>query len=124
MQRIAARGFHPKVIAPSTASPHKAGGYFDEMLAVPGVSGLVSTLSYHRYSPIPARLSLPTILERAREHGLQTAMLEHVLGDANELHEDLTLADVSAWSQYQIAGNAPTGGAKLVAPYYVMYPDA
>jgi hypothetical protein len=123
--RLKAEGFSPEIIAPSTAAAGKAPAYIDEMMAVPGVSSLVSTLSYHRYDrPKPRTVTsiaeraralglsnglvdrlvpVPGIAERARARRLSTAMLEHLEGDAAELHEDLTVGQVSAWQQYSIA---------------------
>src|SRR5262249_26083767 len=78
---------------------------------------------YHRYGALPAWLALPGILERAQQLGLETAMLEHVTGDADELSEDLTRANVSAWAQNQIAAIARSGSGKGDRPYYLLYPD-
>lgn len=116
LARLTKLGFHPQVTAPSTASTHLASSYFDELIAVPGVRGVLSTFSYHRYSPKP-NLSLPGIAERARANKLQTAMLEHTTGGQRELVEDLTLAGVSAWQQYQIAHPAPAPPERARTPY-------
>jgi O-glycosyl hydrolase len=123
--RLKESGFSPEIIAPSTAAAGKAPAYIDEMMAVPGVPALVSTLSYHRYDrPKPRTVTaiakraralgvsnglvdrlvpVPGIAERARARRLSTAMLEHLEGDAAELYEDLTVGQVSAWQQYSIA---------------------
>lgn len=114
--RLGELGFQPQVTAPSTASAHATAGYFDELIAVPGVKGALSTIAYHRYCELP-KLSLPGIVERARKYGLSTAMLEHTSGGPRELVEDLTLGNVSAWQQYQIAWHAPTPPAKAATPY-------
>ena len=123
--RLKESGFSPEIIAPSTAAAGKAPAYIDEMMAVPGVPSLVSTLSYHRYDrPKPRTVTaiakraralgvsnglvdrlvpVPGIAERARARRLSTAMLEHLEGDAAELFEDLTVGQVSAWQQYSIS---------------------
>ena len=140
-KRLKADGFNLKFIAPSTDSAGRAPAYFDEMMVVPGVAPLISTLSYHRYdSPKPPvmksiaatarsiglanslvdRVSpVPGIAERAAKHRISTAMLEHLSGDAAELYEDLTVGQVSAWQQYDIArkdvpGEPDEGGDYLV----------
>ena len=71
------------------------------MMAVPGAGDLVTTFSYHRYAVSDS--DLQQIKQRALKFGKETAMLEHVTGDAEELYEDLTEADVSAWQQWGIA---------------------
>ena len=140
--RLRAAGFSPQIIAPSTASASKAPGYIDEMMTVPGVASLVSTLSYHRYdSPKPKTIvsigeraqalglsnrlvdrvaPLPGIAERARSRRLSTAMLEHLTGDAAELHEDLTKGQVSAWQQWGIATRIANGEQDEGGHYYVL----
>jgi hypothetical protein len=142
--RLKAKGFSPQIIAPSTAAAGKAPAYFDEMVAVPGVAPLVSTLSYHRYdSPrstvvkgiaesaralglsnrlVDRAMPVPGIAERAREHRISTAMLEHLSGDAAELHEDLTVGQVSAWQQYDIARQEIPGLEDGGGDYYIVDP--
>lgn len=102
-KRLKEAGFSPKFIAPSTAAAIAAPRYIDEMLAVPGTADIVSTFSYHRYDTLTAAHALPQILARARKFGRETAMLEHLAGGAEELHADLTEANVSAWQQWGIA---------------------
>lgn len=140
--RLRPEGISPQFVAPSTAAAGKAPAYIDEMMAVQGVPSLISELSYHRYDlPRPKVLSgiaegarsvgltnrlvervspLPAIAKRARKHRVSTAMLEHLTGDAAELHEDLTVGQVSAWQQYDIAwksdGKTPDGGGD----YYIV----
>ncbi len=139
--RLKADGFSPQIIAPSTAAAGKAPAYIDEMMAVPGVPSLVSTLSYHRYDrPKPRTVTsiaeraralgvsnglvdrlvpVPGIAERARSRRLSTAMLEHLEGDAAELHEDLTVGQVSAWQQYSIAMKSVGRTPDDAGDYYI-----
>ena len=140
--RLKADGFSPEIIAPSTAAAGKAPAYIDEMMAVPGVPSLISTLSYHRYdSPKPKTIvsiaeraqalglsnglvdrvaPIPGIAERARSRRLSTAMLEHLTGDAAELYEDLTKGQVSAWQQWGIATRLSAGMVDEGGHYYVL----
>jgi hypothetical protein len=144
--RLKEAGFSPEIIAPSTAAAGKAPAYIDEMMTVPGVSALVSTLSYHRYDrPKPGIVTaiadraravglsnslvervapLPGIAERARERRLSTAMLEHLTGDASELYEDLTKGQVSAWQQYSIARKEAPAIPDEGGDYYLVGADA
>ena len=140
--RLKTVGIAPEFIAPSTAAAGKAPAYIDEMMAVPGVSSLVSELSYHRYDlPRPKVLSgiaegarsvglsnrlvdraspLRSIAERARAYRVSTAMLEHLTGDAAELHEDLTVGQVSAWQQYDIASKSDGKTPDEGGDYYIV----
>ena len=140
--RLKANGFSPEIIAPSTAAAGKAPAYIDEMMAVPGVASLVSTLSYHRYDLPKPRVvvgiaeraqalglsnslvdrvaPVPGIAERARARRLSTAMLEHLTGDAAELHDDLTRGQVSAWQQYAIATKSAGGKPDKDGYYYIL----
>jgi O-glycosyl hydrolase len=138
--RLKAGGFAPEMIAPSTAAAGKAPSYIDEMMAVPGVPSLVSTLSYHRYdlpgsgasigeaarslglsNGLVDRLSpVASISQRARAHDYSTAMLEHLTGDAAELYEDLTKGQVSAWQQYAIATKSDRGTPAKPGYYYIL----
>jgi O-glycosyl hydrolase len=140
--RLKADGFSPEIIAPSTAAAGKAPAYIDEMMAIPGVASLVSTLSYHRYDLPKPRVvvgiaeraqalglsnrlvdrvaPVPGIAERARTRRLSTAMLEHLTGDAAELHDDLTRGQVSAWQQYAMASSIPVGTVDDGGAYYLV----
>lgn len=140
--RLKTEGISPQFVAPSTAAAGKAPAYIDEMMAVPGVPPLVSELSYHRYDlPRPRVLSemadgarsvglsnrlvdraspLPAIAKRARKYGVSTAMLEHLTSGAAELHEDLTVGQVSAWQQYDIARKEIPGLPDEGGDYYIV----
>jgi hypothetical protein len=140
--RLKVDGFSPEIIAPSTAAAGKAPTYIDEMMAVPGVASLVSTLSYHRYDLPKPRVvvgiaeraqalglsnslvdrvaPVPGIAERARARRLSTAMLEHLTGDAAELHNDLTRGQVSAWQQYAMVSSIPVGTLDDGGAYYLV----
>lgn len=114
-RRLKAAGFEvPRFVAPSTTNMAKAVGYFYDMIAVPGVSGLLSELSYHRYGGVSGR-ALRTIARSAKRHRVDTAMLEFIGADAKVLHQDLQSGGNVAWSQYVIAGQRPDrGGAYLL----------
>ncbi len=140
--RLKAAGFSPQIIAPSTAAAGKAPAYIDDMMAVPGVRSLVSTLSYHRYDrPKPGVITgiadraraiglsnglverlapVPSIADRARALRISTAMLEHLTGDAAELYDDLTVGQVSAWQQYAIARRGAAGVPDEGGDYYIV----
>lgn len=100
--RLRARGFTPRFIAPSTTNMSRALIYFDEMIQVPGVRSVLSELSYHRYSGV-SRKVLEQIGSRAATYGVQTAMLEHIASSYRSLHEDLEFGRNSCWQQYTLA---------------------
>ena len=112
VNRLAAAGFHPQIIAPSTASMANAATYYDAMISVPGAAGLVDELSYHRYDGVSSG-SLLAIASRASRDGLRTSMLEHIGSGIDDLWTDLTVGNVSAWQQFAIAfcGNGDNPGA-------------
>ena len=119
VRRLKAAGFSPEIIAPSTAAAQAASSYFDDLTSVAGASALISTFSYHRYG-LWASNALPAILERAQKLGISTAMLEHLTGDGEELYDDLTRANVSAWQQYAIATRTVAGRSDKDGYYYVV----
>lgn len=98
-------GYFPKFIAPSTANAKNALPYFRDMLSVESIPESLDTLAYHRYDNAPLEATTTAIAEEAARQGLQTAMLEHVGADINELFEDLVFGNASAWQQYGIATN-------------------
>lgn len=67
----------------------------------PNLQNVVRELSYHRYSFFPqdavAFGNFRTLYNK------ETAMLEHIWANVDELYEDLTVANNSAWSQYAMA---------------------
>ncbi len=100
--RLRAAGFTPTFVAPSTTSMSAALSYIDELAAHPGALTDLRELSYHRYRGV-SDLALAGIAERAGRHGLRTAMLEHIGSGIDDLFDDLTRGQASAWSQYTLA---------------------
>jgi|CXWL01.1.fsa_nt_gi hypothetical protein len=120
--RLSAAGFHPEFIVPSTTNMSHAVTYFNAVVAVPGAGALVSTLAYHRYGGESAA-NAQAIRAAAAARGSKTAMLEKVGAGIDQLMEDLTVANVSAWQQWAMAdesGHADDGAyylrAQLGAP--------
>jgi hypothetical protein len=105
--RLAANGFHPDFIAPSTTSMANTVPYLTAILAVPGVSAYLKEVSYHRYGGV-TDANLTAIHSLAAQHNLRTAMLEHIGSTVEDLYKDLTIAGVSAWQQYTLAYPSPT----------------
>jgi hypothetical protein len=111
-----ANGFsNVDLIAPSNTNMRNAISYFDAMTAVPGVLSHLMDFSYHRYGSgstetTPALLA--QIASRASTHGLRTSMLEHIGADINELHEDLTIGNNSAWQQFTLGFPTSDNGAQ------------
>lgn len=102
VNRLAAAGFHPQIIAPSTASMANAATFYDAMIAVPGAAGLIDELAYHRYIAVSSG-ALQAIVTRATRDGLRTSMLEHIGSGIDDLWTDITVGNVSAWQQFAIA---------------------
>ncbi len=103
--RLREAGFEPAFVAPSNTNMGNAVQYFDQMIQVPGVLPVLREFSYHRYSGV-SLASLQAIAARAKQYGVDTAMLEW-WSDGNgyrTLHEDLKIGNNSAWEQGALAG--------------------
>lgn len=100
--RLRANGFTPAMIAPSTTSMANASTWYDQMLQVPGVRGLVSELAYHRYVAVSPS-ALQAIGQRTQRDGIKSSMLEHIGSGIDALYEDLTVGMISAWQQFALA---------------------
>ncbi len=100
-ERLREDGFATRFVAPSTTAAEAAPRYFDGMRAVPGAQQQIAELAYHRYRWVTSS-ALAGIADRARETGVRTAMLEKIGADVDDLLDDLTIANVSAWSQYTL----------------------
>lgn len=109
-KRLNDNGFHPEFVAPSVASLNHAAEYFDRMIAVPGAASALDVISYHRYGGETIE-NLQKVRERARRHGLKTAMLEKGGAGFDQLWQDLTVADVSEWMQWAAAWHEGPGTA-------------
>jgi hypothetical protein len=114
--RLAAAGFHPQLIAPSTMQAANAPRIYGAIQTVSGAPGLVTELSYHRYGTVPSATTLASIAQTIQSDGIRSSMLEHIGADYNELIADLLQAHVSAWQQYTLAFTGSDNGGK----YYVV----
>jgi hypothetical protein len=102
--------------------------YFDEMMAVPGVSNYLTDLSYHRYGGV-SDAALQDIAARAKQYGVRTGMLELINAGYEDLHQDLKIGLNSEWEQYGLSGcvvYSPTSGGphitvSQVNPTVVIY---
>jgi O-glycosyl hydrolase len=101
-QRLRAAGFDPVFVSPSTASMSRAVAYFDGMAQTAGALQYVREISYHRYGA-GSVADLQAIAGRARQHDIKSSMLEHIDSGHEDLYEDLTIGQVSAWEQFGLA---------------------
>lgn len=108
-QRLAAEGFHPRLMAPSTTAIDVAVEYTEQMLAIPGVREALTDISYHRYSG--GQFALQRIGALSDSLGYGAAMTERIGADADTLYQDLTVAGASAWQQFALVNCAPLGSA-------------
>ncbi|MGE0811855.1 MAG: hypothetical protein AB7O28_10955 [Vicinamibacterales bacterium] len=115
--RLAAAGFRPDIIAPSTTCMSSAISWFDAMAAVPNALPWVTELSYHRYCGV-STASLQTIASRAASHGVVSSMLEwwNAGNTFLTLHEDLKVGGNGAW---ELGTIAERNGADSVAVAFV-----
>jgi uncharacterized protein YjdB len=100
--RLNGMGFSPDFIGPSTTASGNAPAYWDAMRQVPGAAALLDELAYHRYDQVTTN-NLLAIDSRRVNQGVRTSMLEHLGSGIDDLYEDLTVANVSAWQQYTLA---------------------
>lgn len=101
--RLAAAGFGSiKFIGPSLVNPNPTVSYTQALRAVAG-AGTPDEISYHRYTT-PAGGTLAGIATLAGGLGVNTSMLEHIGANQQELYDDLTQANNSAWQRYILAG--------------------
>ena len=112
-RRLNQNGFFPDFIGPSGSTIAASISYFDQMAAVSGVPQSLNEIAYHRYGAVPTTAQLQAIAQRAAQYGIRTAMLEHGGSGHEDLHADLTLANVSAWQQFGLAfcGDRDIGGS-------------
>ena len=103
-----------EVIAPSNVSMAAAISTFDEMIQVPGVLGLLTTFSYHKYSGVSAA-NRQAIANRANTHSLKTSMLEHFTDKHIQLLDDLRDPKVSSYQRWAYA--APDSSAYIFTDF-------
>jgi hypothetical protein len=101
--RLNQAGFTPEFVGPSASTMGQSLYYFDLMALTPGVTQALDEMVYHRYGTPPTPTQLQQWAQRGTQHGLRTAMLEHGGSGHEDLHADLTLANVSAWQQFGLA---------------------
>lgn len=113
--RLAAAGFHPEIVAPSTENMGLARTYFDAMIQVPGLLPVLSEVSYHRYQGATDN-NLAQLAARGQQYGVRTAMLEHIGSGVDDLYKDLVIGNASAWQQFALAYPTSDNGAQ----YYII----
>jgi hypothetical protein len=103
--RLAANGYQPEVIAPSTTKMATAPEFIRRWAETDGILQRVHTLSYHRYRGFSER-DLEEVVQTAAAHGLETAMLEWWDRDNGYkiLHNDLAVGMNSVWHQGAMGG--------------------
>lgn len=100
-ERLRDAGYDPDIVAPSHSGMSGSVSFFDDMTQVDGVLDEITDLSYHRYRGVSDQ-ALSDIADRADDHGLRTAMLEHIGSGHEDLYEDLTVANNSSWQQFSL----------------------
>jgi len=104
--RLAAAGYHPDFLAPSTIDMGQAPGFFDAIVAVPGAREYLKEIAYHRYRQRGGVESLRAIADRAKRYDMKTVMNEWWTAENTylTLHEDLKIGWNSAWQQSALDG--------------------
>ena len=71
------------------------------------VTSAVNEISYHRFGATEFSYLLQ-LAQYATQYRMRTAMLEHAGSTHADLHDDLTIANVSAWQQFGLAFCGPS----------------
>lgn len=122
LTRMQAAGFTGiKFIAPSLVNSNQTVSYAHAVMAVLGATSL-NEISYHRYGA-PTGNTLPNIAQLGSSLGANTSMLEHIGADQNELYDDLTQANISAWQRYTLAGPVPSNPTAKQSKYLLVTPS-
>jgi Glycosyl hydrolase family 30 beta sandwich domain len=108
--RLAAAGFTPRFVGPSTASAFETYFWLNDIVAVPGAQQWLNEVSYHRYQDI-SNPDLANSRARVRELGMDSGMLERIGATYSTLHDDLSVGENSAWQQYTLAYPSPDDGS-------------
>lgn len=108
--RMAAAGFAPQIIAPSTMKASASLTYYD---AIKTTGAKVDVLAYHTYGTTDDA-TVSAIGAKGAAEGIETAMLEKIDAGVDQLHRDLTLANVTAWLQWGMASKTDNGNNLLV----------
>ena len=117
-ERLKAAGFTPSFVGPATTDASRALRYFEPMWQRAALRPYLKELSYHRYSGA-SRDAIAAIGDASRQRGVASAMLEMIGAGVRELHEDLTLGNVSAWQQFALSWPDRDTGAH----YFILDPE-
>jgi hypothetical protein len=103
--RLAAAGYRPDFIVPSTTDSANAPRFFDEIVGVSGARAYVTSLTYHCYRDIVTK-TLPAVARRAALAKVDVSMNEcwGNGSDAWDLHNGLKFANSSTWQQGTLNG--------------------
>lgn len=85
------------------------------MIQIAGVSQYISEISYHRYAG-SSDSALQGFATRGAQYKINTAHLELIGANQNDLHADLTIANNSSWQQFALAFSL--GGNDDGSAYY------
>jgi hypothetical protein len=113
--RLNTAGFFPDFIGPTASGAYVSTQFFDQMIVMPGVAQALNEISYHRFGQtLPSYLQ--GLAQRGAQYRMRTGMLEHGGSGHIDLHDDLTLANVSSWQQFGLAfcTDLDTGGMYFI----------
>lgn len=114
-RRLDASGFRPRFLLPSATTINGSEEYLLQLLAIPGVAGAITDVSYHRYGGgEPAVRRLRRIADSL---GYGMAMTEQLDADSRVLREDLEIGRVSTWQQFGLAFCPPADTIKTAGIY-------
>ena len=115
--RLKASGFTPEFLGPSNTAMAGAVSYYDAARQIPRASEYLTTLAYHRYSAVSDD-ALRQIAQRGERDNVRTMMLEHINSGYEDLWNDVTVGNNSAWMQFALAYCGSTTNPNDGSVYY------
>ncbi|WP_171102166.1 hypothetical protein [Ruegeria sp. HKCCD7255] len=102
----------PELLLPSVLNARNAVRYFEAAISVPGVAPRTGAITYHRYAGRRASV-MGDIRNAAARRGIRVEMLEYTNGTVEDLIQDVTVAQASAWQLFSIIARHPPASSEV-----------
>ena len=120
--RLVNAGFtKPYFIAPSATFGQDAEQYLDDIATANATAaGYIDEYSYHRYGTPPTTGEIASLRAKAVTDGKNTAMLEFIGADIDDLVDDLNHGRCSRWAQYTMGYPLASVGSDTGGQYFLI----